>query len=578
MNIAPVEILVGQAAHEALSDTRFLAAWQTLHGKCPHATGFQSNRFVSTWYDTYRLQWQPVLVRSAGLDESLVGLWPLAHDPVEHRLAQAGTHQAEYHAWLALPEAESEFLASALDALHRRFRLPAIRLKYLPDTGLVDKLRAVPEMENRLAVRICSRPLARLAPDEVEATPAKKSKKSRQTRFNRLKRLGDVSFRRLSQPAELEATFDELMAWYDFRQGAVNNETPFHEDPLKHRFHRRLFAVAPDETHVTVTFLDGRPIAGLWGTESGDVLHIGMLIHSPFLAEHSPGKLHMMQLGDLLLAEGKHTLDLTPGGDPWKERFANAHDEVADVTVYRTRWGKRRAELLDQPRKWAKRCLSSLGLSPSDARSALTKLRQTGPAALLRKMGNWASEYREFRVYRCDRVLASGFARDERAAVNSFSAMLAFEPAESWQTRQAFLSNALSRIESGESAYTISIDNRLAHSGWLVRNQTESHVTEVQQKMTLPPGSVVLYDFYTHPDFRGRGLYRAMIKHMLCEAFSDPTAQHAYISVLAENLPSRHVIESIGFQYQGSLHRARRLGAERKWADPIFARQEASGA
>ena len=573
-----MEILVGQAAHDALADVRFLAAWKTLHGKCPHATGFQSASFVSTWYDTYRSQWQPVLVRFVGSEERLVGLWPLAYDPVDNRLAQAGTHQAEYHAWLTLPDTESEFLTSALDALHQRFRLPAIRLKYLPDIGLVDKLRAVPEMANRLTVRICSRPLERLAQEDVEATPAKKSKKSRQTRFNRLKRLGDVSFRRLSQPAELEATFDELIAWYDFRQGAVNNETPFREDPLKHRFHSRLFAAAPDETHVTVTYLDGRPIAGLWGTESGDMLHIGMLIHSPFLADHSPGKLHMMQLGDLLRAEGKQTLDLTPGGDPWKERFANSHDEVADVTLYRTRWGKRRAELIDDSREWAKRGLGSIGLTPSHARSVLTKLRRTSPNALLRKLRNWAGEYREFRVYRCDRALASSFARDERAAVNSFSDMLAFEPGESWQTRQAFLSNALSRIESGESAYTISIDNRLAHSGWLVRNQVESHVTEVQQQMTLPSGSVVLYDFYTHPDFRGRGLYRAMIKHMVCEAFSDATSQHAYISVLADNLQSRHVIESIGFQYQGSLYRERRLGAEKKWADPVFARPEASGA
>jgi len=251
---------------------------------------------------------------------------------------------------------------------------------------------------------------------------------------------------------------------------------------------------------------------------------------------------------------------------------------VADVVLYRTRWGRIRADLQDQLQRWAKRSLIAVGSSPSEARSALAKLRRARPATVLRKARNWVLEYRELRVYRCDRALASNFAQDERAVVNSFQDLLAFEPAESWQTREAFLSSALSRIESGESAYTIGIDGRLAHSGWLVRNQTESHMTEVQQTIALPPGSSSLYDFYTHPDFRGRGLYRAMMKHMLCEAFADPSTQHAYISVLADNLPSRHVIESIGFQYQGSLYRERRRGAEKIWADPVFTRPEPSGA
>src|SRR5438552_4682632 len=60
--VTPVEVLIGQAAHEALSDIRFLTAWRTLHGKCPYATGFQSPKFVSTWYDCYRSQWQPVVI------------------------------------------------------------------------------------------------------------------------------------------------------------------------------------------------------------------------------------------------------------------------------------------------------------------------------------------------------------------------------------------------------------------------------------------------------------------------------------------------------------------------------------
>ena len=96
--------------------------------------------------------------------------------------------------------------------------------------------------------------------------------------------------------------------------------------------------------------------------------------------------------------------------------------------------------------------------------------------------------------------------------------------------------------------------------------------------MTLPVGSVALYDFYSHPDFRGRGLYRATISHMLQQAFADEAIEYAYISVLADNVPSRHVIEKVGFEYQGSFFWQRRFGSERKWASPSFSLSEAASA
>ncbi len=171
--------------------------------------------------------------------------------------------------------------------------------------------------------------------NDIQASFAKKSNKSR---FNRLKKLGKLEFRQLTDSTELERVFDDLIAYYDFRQGAVNHSTPFREDPQKRRFHTDLFASAQGEAYITATYLDERLIAAFWGAVSGKTVHLGMLIHSPFLAEHSPGKLHIMQLSEHLLKVGKDVLDLTPGGDAWKERFANAHDKVAEAIVYRSQW------------------------------------------------------------------------------------------------------------------------------------------------------------------------------------------------------------------------------------------------
>lgn len=571
MSSQRVEMLIGPAALAFLCEPRFLAAWKIFSGRCPYATGFQSSTFVLAWYETYKTVYQPVVVWSKGQQGELLGLWLLAFNPVRHELVHAGAHQAEYHVWLALPESSTVFLECAWTVLQQQLTFRVLRFKYLPAVLLTDVLRAVPSMKNRLSIRIHPRPLVQLDATEIKESFAKKSNKSR---FSRLKKLGALEFRRITNPEEFEQVFADLSAFYDFRQGAVNHTTPFRADPLKRMFCKALLDSASQETHLTVTTLAGRVIAALWGTVSGQVLHLGILAYSPFLSEHSPGKLHIMQLKDYLLKEGLEVLDLTPGGDPWKERFANGHDEVAETILYRSAIERSRTEALTRVLAWGKRSAAKAGIQPAKMRRIAITLRRIKISAVVRKVRHWTRTQREFRVYRADRVLAERFDRDARIMANSLEDMLRFEPGESWQSQSQFLSSALERLERGETVYTLCIEGRLAHYGWMVRNQTEAFMTEVQQSIVLPKGSVALYDYYTHPDFRQRGFYRATIGHMLYEAFTDTKAQYAYISVLADNLPSRHVVETLGFEYQGSLYWKRSFGVESKWADPVFLRKE----
>lgn len=574
MSVTHVDLAYGQSAHGLLADERFVTQWRKLYDAIPHATAFQTPHFVRPWYRTYHAQWQPVIIHSQDSQSDLTGLWLLAHDQTTNTLVHAGAHQAEYHAWLALPGEDSSFLSAAWSKLIQQVEFATLRFKYLPAAASSILCSALGD-EACGVVRPHSRPLLKLDPAEIKASFAKKSNKSR---FNRLKKLGKLEFRRITDAGELEKVFDDLIVYYDFRQGAVNRTSPFHEDPLKRQFHLDLFSAAPAETCVTITYLDERPIAAFWGTASEDTVHLGMLVYSPFLAAHSPGKLHMMQLSDHLLDEGKNVIDLTPGGDPWKERFANTHDEVAEVTLYRSQRTRARVAATENLVRNAARCAAYVGITPARAKSTLSMLQRVRPSKLIKKVAGLIGVAREFRIYRCDRKLASIGHPDERVHCNSLADLLAFEPGESWQTRDIFLSSALARIEQGESAYTIRVANHLAHVGWMVTNQATSYMTEVKQSMTFPPGSVALYDFYSHPDFRGRGFYRATILHMLHAAFTNSNADYAYISVLADNLPSRHVIETTGFEYQGSFFWERRFGTEKKWQSPLLAHSEPAGA
>lgn len=566
-----IDVLIGEQAFETLRDHRFLRSWLALHESCAHASAFQSPGFVCTWYEAYRAKWEPVVVRAVDVNKELVGLWLLARTLGTNELAHAGSHQAEYHTWIASPGRDAWFVTGAWTQLRRQVAFASLRFKYLPSIDLARMLESLPGLGPRAIVRVRSRPLMCLDPAEVRATSAKKSNKSR---FNRIRKLGKFEFRRVTDRAEVEKVFDELVACYDLRQGAIHQVCPFREDVHKRRFYSEYFAAAPDEVCFTVSYLDERPVAAFWGAVGGTTVHLGMLIHSPMLAEHSPGKLHIMQLCEHLLADRKCALDLTPGGDPWKERFATSHDEVADVIIHGTVGARKRAEALEAVIQWGKERLAKVDITPDKARSALRRLRRARPSALARRVWQWTCVHREFRVYRSERTLADGCAYDVRVSCNSLSDLLAFEPGESWQSRDAFLSSALARLEQGESVYTVNVDNRLAHCGWMAMNQKESHMSEIQQSMNFPEGSVALYDFYSNPDFRGRGFYRATLRHMLRRAFDVETTRFAYISALADNLPSRHVIEEIGFGYVGSFFLERRLGVEKKWASLVFGQSE----
>lgn len=363
----------GEDAWAKLSDPAFLVEWERLGTACPWSTPCQSSHFVRTWFEHYRSRYWPIVVTLRSDDGMLVGLLALAVCLRTQRVAVAGAHQAEYQAWLATPECQREFIVRALAALDELLPGYELTFKYLPHGLPVEPLLGSPLFRSRARLVAHRRPLMRLDADELKRSLRKKSNKSR---WSRLQRLGKLEFSRITDPGAFEAAFDEIIASYDERQRGAHAIAPFAADPLKKAFHLGLMRAAPGLLHVTVTTLAGKVIAAHVGLAGRDEVTLAIVCHDEALAEHSPGKLHLLKLGERLLQEGVGALDLTPGGDPWKERFANAHDEVHVLTLHRSAAVRQVRSLEAGARTAVKRMLESAGVPPGEVRRRLGELRR----------------------------------------------------------------------------------------------------------------------------------------------------------------------------------------------------------
>lgn len=197
---------------------------------------------------------------------------------------------------------------------------------------------------------------------------------------------------------------------------------------------------------------------------------------------------------------------------------------------------------------------------------ALVRMVRTDRAEIRRKIAVRVRHLRErmwstscFRMMPVDAHAASRFPVDRRLRENCFEDLARFQPSESWQTRQRFLSQAAARLADGALALTHAEDGRLLHYQWYAWTRGVSHVCEVSQTVRLPSRDATAFDSYTVPAARGRGLQKAGFRHGHRDVAGWPGVGRIWGGVLADNASSRKNVEGMGARYLCTLRRRCRL-------------------
>ncbi len=541
-----ISIVRGDDAWSLLQDDAFIDAWDLLARVDRKATLIQEYPFVRTWYEQYADAYVPLLCLGYDGENALVGLIPLAQSTSSGSLTHAGGGQAEYHGWIAAPQFDEDFLVASLVELYRQLPIDRWTWRWLPPGAPLgwidsDKLR-------RAGIYVtCMNQRAPLL-DLSDAAKVKKitRNKSIKSKVNRYKRRGKFHLERIVSVARAEELLPVLREQCDFRQGAVNDATPFRSDRNKLPFFVQRMHY-PEVNHFTVLWLEDKPIAFHFGACDDDRVLLGLTSYDPVESRNSPGTLLLTELITMLSEEGYRYYDLTPGENSYKDRFANRQEPVCMPTFVRSRVGKARLQTKEAVRVTAQSLIRRLGLSHKVVDRARRVARNPGllrDANALRTMfGKPALRLeRHAGLYRLDPDkfrYADGAV--PQVACQRFEHLLDFaEPVD----RNVFMLEALQRFESGDVFYSISKDGVLAQSIWLKKIDARSNGqrTAVQ----LPENSLLLYDAYTHARYARHLPYRNLLGQVVRDNLNAGSVP-IYATASRDRSAFFSALEEIGF-------------------------------
>lgn len=113
------------------------------------------------------------------------------------------------------------------------------------------------------------------------------------------------------------------------------------------------------------------------------------------------------------------------------------------------------------------------------------------------------------------------------------------------------------RLSAATHCYVVVSRGRLLHASWVTTGS--AWTAELGAFISPPVGDAYIYESFTRPDARGRGIYPFAL-HNICAELAKRGVPRAWIATEASNEPSRRAIAKAGFEPAFELGFRRRRG------------------
>ena len=554
-----IQLVRGPRATTLLEDEPFGRSWAELFSACPWASTFQDPRFVRIWHRHYRETFELIGLWS-GPSDAIEGILFLARPRAGGDLVAAGSHHAEYQAWLAKDEESGErFIQEALRALQKTFPDGRLRLGFLAPGVPTQWLQQAP-WDRLVDVRI--EPGAWIDTDSPELNGRLARRKLR--KLESIEK--SVRLEVITDAETFERELPSFQDLCDFRQASINDVRPFREDPCKGPFHADLVRHAPDLMHVSRLICEAHVLSAQINMRHRRDVLVCVQGHLPQMSRHSPGFCHMVLLAKRLSDEGVPALDLSPGGG-YKQRNATrtapTHDLRIDLSPAAA-WRRRiRTQTMRQLRTITRQPLKN-GITLEDylrkARSWASN-QPRNPSGLLRSLGHTLRQRVDLDIWALDPG-GDPISAPTQIRIDDIGDILSYHPRSSTDvSRWVFCRAAADRWAYEHHIYTTPSMSKAHQWVWLARGPTEVSLDPDLAKLKIPEGEALFYD-------AGGSLQTTQVGNWMAHASRASKKIRLLWAIAKHDENASTIARSLGFRLIFSLHSESRFGDVRHSSVP----------
>lgn len=187
-----------------------------------------------------------------------------------------------------------------------------------------------------------------------------------------------------------------------------------------------------------------------------------------------------------------------------------------------------------------------------------TRIRSRGPAEVARLIAARAKEA----AHSGDTLIV--LARPVAADSGDSEAGLVFRPATSadgglyardigTDSERSFKA----RLSPSTSCFVVESEDRLLHASWVTTSGAWTR--ELRAYLCPPPGTAYIYESFTRPDARGRGLYPFALRRIASHS-AGRGLETLWVAIEAGNPSSLRAVAKAGFRGVSQLEYRRRMG------------------
>ncbi len=532
-----IKILSKDDTLKIISDEKFISTWKSLAENTTHCTIIQEYGFVVSWYKSYLDKYKPMMVLGYDEEENIVGILPLAIAYDTGNLSHAGGDQAEYHGWICLKEYEEEFLIHSLISIKKECSPGKWKWGWLPSGVDISWFNSDLLKKSGIYINktVSKSPLYNL---ENSAKINKiKHKRSIRNKINQLEREGELKIERIQDRNYTKKLLETIIAQYNFRQLALYNHNPLQKERTIQVCLDQM-DLMPENIHFTVLWHGDELLACNFGLCTAENVILGLMSYDPTKGKYSPGSIFLIKLLEYIKEEGYKILDLTPGGDSYKENFSNAHINLVKPTICFNKYYKIKDYALTSFLHYIKKHFNAKDII------SMQDLIKKNISLLRKKVLEPKDITSSYYVYR---------GKTEEIEYNNIFSILNYQQYTDlllYQQSNDILSpkeltySAMKKFERGDRLYTIISDKKLIAFAWLASSGKKHWRPTLKEKINYKKNSLHIYDFYTSEKSIKNDIFKSCIQGILKKI------QNENISVLYLIKPAdidKKIVNSIGF-------------------------------